>query len=78
MHHIDLAVADVERSLAFHLAVLGPVGRREWDRFPTSGARFPVEQIREAAALQADCHVHGKIVVTLSPRSQDAVTPGVR
>jgi NADPH:quinone reductase-like Zn-dependent oxidoreductase len=28
-------------------------------------ARFPIEQIREAAALQADRHVHGKIVVTL-------------
>ncbi|WP_431877630.1 NADP-dependent oxidoreductase [Amycolatopsis sacchari] len=28
-------------------------------------ARFPVEQIREAVALQAEGHVHGKIVVTL-------------
>jgi NADPH:quinone reductase-like Zn-dependent oxidoreductase len=28
-------------------------------------ARFPLEQIREAAALQADRHVHGKIVVAL-------------
>jgi NADPH:quinone reductase-like Zn-dependent oxidoreductase len=28
-------------------------------------ARFPIGQIREAAALQADRHVHGKIVVTL-------------
>jgi NADPH:quinone reductase-like Zn-dependent oxidoreductase len=28
-------------------------------------ARFPIEQIREATALQADRHVHGKIVVTL-------------
>lgn len=28
-------------------------------------ARFPLEQIAEAAALQADRHVHGKIVVTL-------------
>jgi NADPH:quinone reductase-like Zn-dependent oxidoreductase len=28
-------------------------------------ARFPIEQISEAAALQADRHVHGKIVVTL-------------
>ena len=28
-------------------------------------ARFPIEQIREAAALQASRHVHGKIVVTL-------------
>ncbi len=28
-------------------------------------ARFPLEQIREAATLQADRHVHGKIVITL-------------
>lgn len=28
-------------------------------------ARFPIEQITEAAAVQADRHVHGKIVVTL-------------
>jgi NADPH:quinone reductase-like Zn-dependent oxidoreductase len=28
-------------------------------------ARFPIEQIREASALQADRHVHGKIVITL-------------
>jgi glyoxylase I family protein len=35
MHHIDLAVTDVQRSLAFYLAVLGPVGLREWERFST-------------------------------------------
>jgi NADPH:quinone reductase-like Zn-dependent oxidoreductase len=28
-------------------------------------ATFPIEQIRQAAALQANRHVHGKIVVTL-------------
>jgi NADPH:quinone reductase-like Zn-dependent oxidoreductase len=28
-------------------------------------ARVPIEQIREAAALQADRHAHGKIVVML-------------
>ena len=28
-------------------------------------ARFPIEQVRDAAALQADRHVHGKVVVTL-------------
>jgi NADPH:quinone reductase-like Zn-dependent oxidoreductase len=28
-------------------------------------ARLPIEEIREAAALQAERHVHGKIVVTL-------------
>jgi glyoxylase I family protein len=35
IHHVDLAVTDVERSLAFYLALLGPVGLREWQRFPT-------------------------------------------
>jgi NADPH:quinone reductase-like Zn-dependent oxidoreductase len=28
-------------------------------------ARFPIEQITEAATVQAERHVHGKIVVTL-------------
>jgi hypothetical protein len=28
-------------------------------------ARLPVEQIRDAVALQNDRHVHGKIVITL-------------
>jgi NADPH:quinone reductase-like Zn-dependent oxidoreductase len=28
-------------------------------------ARFPIEQITKAATVQADRHVHGKIVVTL-------------
>jgi NADPH:quinone reductase-like Zn-dependent oxidoreductase len=28
-------------------------------------ASFPVEQIRRAAALQADRHVHGKVVIDL-------------
>ena len=35
MHHLDLAVSDVERSLAFYLAVLGPVGLHEEMRYPT-------------------------------------------
>jgi glyoxylase I family protein len=29
IHHVDLAVGDVERSLAFYLAVLGPLGAKE-------------------------------------------------
>jgi NADPH:quinone reductase-like Zn-dependent oxidoreductase len=32
-------------------------------------ARFPIEQIQAATALQADRHVHGKIVVTLWPEA---------
>jgi hypothetical protein len=37
-------------------------------------ARFPIEQIREAAALQAGRHVHGKIVVTLQPEWSGRLT----
>jgi len=29
IHHVDLAVRDVERSLAFYLALLGPLGLHE-------------------------------------------------
>jgi glyoxylase I family protein len=35
IHHVDLAVQDVERSLAFYLAVLGPLGAAEESRYPT-------------------------------------------
>jgi NADPH:quinone reductase-like Zn-dependent oxidoreductase len=28
-------------------------------------ATFPIEQVRDAVALQAGRHVHGKIVITL-------------
>ena len=35
IHHVDLAVADVERSLAFYLALLGPLGWVEQVRYPT-------------------------------------------
>ena len=35
IHHVDLAVADVERSLAFYLGLLGPLGWVEEVRYPT-------------------------------------------
>ena len=35
IHHVDLAVSDVERSLEFYLAVLGPLGLCEAERYPT-------------------------------------------
>ena len=35
IHHVDLAVADVERSLAFYLDLLGPLGWAEGIRYPT-------------------------------------------
>jgi len=33
IHHVDLAVSDVARSLAFYLAVLGPAGLHESERY---------------------------------------------
>ncbi|HUK95528.1 MAG TPA: VOC family protein [Gaiellaceae bacterium] len=35
IHHVALAVSDVERSLAFYLAILGPLGLEEHGRWPT-------------------------------------------
>jgi catechol 2,3-dioxygenase-like lactoylglutathione lyase family enzyme len=35
IHHIDLAVADVDDSLAFYLELLGPLGWVEEVRYPT-------------------------------------------
>ncbi len=35
IHHVDLAVSDVERSLAFYIEVLGPLGLAEDDRYPS-------------------------------------------
>lgn len=51
-------------------------GRADMDRITNAilagrltvpiAATFPVEQVREAVALQAGRHVHGKVVITLS------------
>jgi glyoxylase I family protein len=35
IHHVDLAVADVDASLAFYLDLLGPLGLAEEIRYPT-------------------------------------------
>jgi catechol 2,3-dioxygenase-like lactoylglutathione lyase family enzyme len=35
IQHIDLAVSDFDRSLAFYLDLLGPLGLKEMARFPT-------------------------------------------
>jgi glyoxylase I family protein len=35
IHHIDLAVSDVNRSLGFYLALLGPLGWAEAVRYPS-------------------------------------------
>ena len=47
IHHVDLAVADVERSLAFYLALLGPLGWAEEVRYPTYRGTEEVVYLRD-------------------------------
>ena len=49
IHHVDLAVADVERSLAFYLALLGPMGVEEAYRYPTYRGSEQVVYLRIGA-----------------------------
>jgi catechol 2,3-dioxygenase-like lactoylglutathione lyase family enzyme len=47
IHHVDLAVADVERSLAFYLDLLGPLGWGESVRYPTYRGSEEVVYLRD-------------------------------
>jgi catechol 2,3-dioxygenase-like lactoylglutathione lyase family enzyme len=49
IHHVDLAVADVERSLAFYLDLLGPLGWAEEIRYPTYRGTEEVVYLKDAA-----------------------------
>ena len=50
IHHVDLAVADVERSAAFYLELLGPVGWTEQVRYPTyRGTEEVIYLVRQGA-----------------------------
>jgi catechol 2,3-dioxygenase-like lactoylglutathione lyase family enzyme len=50
IHHVDLAVADVERSLAFYLDLLGPLGWVEEVRYPTYRGTEEVVYLKETAS----------------------------
>jgi catechol 2,3-dioxygenase-like lactoylglutathione lyase family enzyme len=51
--HIDLAVADVERSLAFYLRVLGPLGVEEFMRYPSYRGTEEIVYVRIGDSGQA-------------------------
>jgi glyoxylase I family protein len=51
IHHVDLAVRDVERSLAFYFAILGPVGLREEGRYASYRGSEEVVYLRFGAQL---------------------------
>jgi catechol 2,3-dioxygenase-like lactoylglutathione lyase family enzyme len=51
IHHIDLTVADVERSLAFYNAVLGPLGLEEEIRHPSYRGTEEVVVLRFGAGF---------------------------
>ena len=47
IHHVDLAVTDVARSLEFYLALLGPLGWTEAARYPTYRGTEEVVYLRD-------------------------------
>src|SRR5215204_2184949 len=47
IHHVDLAVADVERSLAFYRTLLGPLGWTKELRYPTYRGTEEVVYLQE-------------------------------
>ena len=49
IHHVDLAVADVERSLSFYLNLLGPLGWQDCVRYPTYRGTEEVVYLKDAA-----------------------------
>src|SRR3954463_102837 len=49
IHHVDLAVADVERSLAFYLDLLGPLGWEESVRYSSYRGTEEVVYLKDAA-----------------------------
>lgn len=54
IHHVDLAVADVERSLAFYLDLLGPLGWKESVRYPSYRGTEEVVYLKDAATGSRD------------------------
>jgi catechol 2,3-dioxygenase-like lactoylglutathione lyase family enzyme len=53
IHHVDLAVSDVERSLAFYVDLLGPLGWTEEIRYPTYRGTEEVVYLRDPASAVA-------------------------
>jgi glyoxylase I family protein len=47
IHHVDLAVTEVERSLAFYMDLLGPLGWIEDVRYPTYRGTEEVVYLRD-------------------------------
>ena len=80
IHHIDLAVSDVERSLAFYLGLLGPFGMREAGRFPTYRGTEEVVYLafgdQYLGLRQADGGEYGYYGVGMEPRELDPLRQG--
>jgi catechol 2,3-dioxygenase-like lactoylglutathione lyase family enzyme len=51
IHHVDLAVADVDRSLAFYTDLLGPLGLEEYVRVPSYRGSEEIVYLRYGGQL---------------------------
>jgi catechol 2,3-dioxygenase-like lactoylglutathione lyase family enzyme len=51
IHHVDLAVSDVARSLDFYLTLLGPLGLYEFERYPSYRGTEEVVYLHFASQL---------------------------
>jgi catechol 2,3-dioxygenase-like lactoylglutathione lyase family enzyme len=49
IHHVDLVVADVERSILLYLDLLGPLGWAQSDRYPTYRGTEEVVYLKDPA-----------------------------
>ena len=54
IQHVDLAVSDVDRSLAFYKNLLGPLGLEEEERYPTIEVFSPGPPVRSKIFVTSD------------------------
>jgi catechol 2,3-dioxygenase-like lactoylglutathione lyase family enzyme len=78
-HHVDLAVSDVDRSVAFYLGLLGPLSLEEDARYPTyrgtEATSSPACGVRTAASIGTTASGSS---TSIQPAQRETYSNGVR